>query len=1118
MAHGGRRGASRFFFSVVALVALLVFGRRRQGPDCRPWKLQRQKAPRWSWWLLGVGFALAGVTLWKAAATLPDALETQFAGNAAAMSESVPSVAALRTHLRWDVLFLLASAFGLLGFAQAVVSPMRVPAVVTATGDQAEYSSLRRPWNVVGQWGWIAAIWPLGADLIENGLLCLASKGHYELAPWVQLVASVKWLGYAVLVAALCGATVRRIWSPESPPPTNSKGCEPERNGHVGIACSGGGIRSATFCLGGLQALGERCVRGASHLSGVSGGAYIAAAMTNVARNEHTRLPFANDSDELKVLRARSSYLLLSGREGRIGVFRAVASFVFNLVVLWLVVFLVGRPLGWIMTTELLHPELRARTPVVRSAELTEDVETGLEGGNLNIRDGSFVDCPESTDIGRQFLVNVGVPPTVEVKYAENVRIREPMTVAAATRVRDGAVRVCGNDVAVTAHPAVEVDQFGWSKGTRGQGEKGPPILELARPMKLGVRSSATVVAGAACSPQDVQCPTLVEQLRLVLTVEQQPAFTHNTGAAGRENIDIDGWLWGITSGLLVVALLMAVLRPGSTLNLRWAGIPLAGAALIGGMTIVVPWLLQSLPGLAERAVRALPGTAPTGGTGGGLLVWLSTLGAAGEAARRLTSGPPGKKRDRSGTSRLRTKTLVLVLLCVIGGAVAFRVLQQATLNGPVGRIGGLDVYWRAPPEAFLGQLPDLARWGIVVAVLVLLNYALPAHRWSLMPLYRDRLAQAFQLAEGRGKVEPKPKELTRFTDCPPGGNGWPELIVCAAANLNDTDPENRLGAGRWADSFTFSPKFVGGPTVGYVRTADYENGLSKARARDVSLASVVSVSGAAFSPAMGKFDYGPIGGLFAVLNLRLGLWLPQPRWVAANPETWRRKAGWPYLLSELFGAYKRANPFVYTTDGGHWENIGVVELLRRGCTEIYVLSAAGDGATSFSTLGEAIALAREELDVDIHVDLSPLRPRIVPADQGPKSEGGATKGRQLLRKRDGELCPEEFAPSAGAVGWFTYPAKHSSRRGRILFVEANLVSNTPWDVQSWAESQNIFPDDPTTDQFFNHRQFESYRRLGMHQVEEAQNCDDWRLAGQWVEGKVSESKLKRRLLRQGLS
>jgi hypothetical protein len=76
-----------------------------------------------------------------------------------------------------------------------------------------------------------------------------------------------------------------------------------------------------------------------------------------MARSKHDGLPYANGSEELKTLRARSSYLFLAGRDGRIGVFRAAALMMFNLVVLWLVVSLVGRPLGWIMTTEALHPE-----------------------------------------------------------------------------------------------------------------------------------------------------------------------------------------------------------------------------------------------------------------------------------------------------------------------------------------------------------------------------------------------------------------------------------------------------------------------------------------------------------------------------------------------------------------------------------------------------------------------------------------------------------------------------------------------------------------------------------------------------------------------------------------
>ena len=51
-----------------------------------------------------------------------------------------------------------------------------------------------------------------------------------------------------------------------------------------------------------------------------------------------------------------------------------------------------------------------------------------------------------------------------------------------------------------------------------------------------------------------------------------------------------------------------------------------------------------------------------------------------------------------------------------------------------------------------------------------------------------------------------------------------------------------------------------------------------------------------------------------------------------------------------------------------HYENLGLVELLRRGCTEIYCLDASGlsaDGA-EFESLGEAITLARSELGVEI--------------------------------------------------------------------------------------------------------------------------------------------------------
>jgi len=54
------------------------------------------------------------------------------------------------------------------------------------------------------------------------------------------------------------------------------------------------------------------------------------------------------------------------------------------------------------------------------------------------------------------------------------------------------------------------------------------------------------------------------------------------------------------------------------------------------------------------------------------------------------------------------------------------------------------------------------------------------------------------------------------------------------------------------------------------------------------------------------------------------------------------------------------------------------------------------------------------------------------------------------------------------------------------VILEANVSATLAWDVASWTASNPIFPDDPTLDQNFNHRQFESYRRLGRLQMTEA--------------------------------
>lgn len=134
------------------------------------------------------------------------------------------------------------------------------------------------------------------------------------------------------------------------------------------------------------------------------------------------------------------------------------------------------------------------------------------------------------------------------------------------------------------------------------------------------------------------------------------------------------------------------------------------------------------------------------------------------------------------------------------------------------------------------------------------------------------------------------------------------------------------------------------------MRTNEY---LSMAGSRtDIDVGSTIAISGAAFSPAMGKSSVQNQGRLMVLLNLRLGVWVPNPMLLQArSSETklpgWSWKPAWPWYSREFIGFFDRTARFVYLTDGGHWENLGLVELLRRGCRDIWMISAAGDGASS---------------------------------------------------------------------------------------------------------------------------------------------------------------------------
>jgi hypothetical protein len=354
--------------------------------------------------------------------------------------------------------------------------------------------------------------------------------------------------------------------------------------------------------------------------------------------------------------------------------------------------------------------------------------------------------------------------------------------------------------------------------------------------------------------------------------------------------------------------------------------------------------------------------------------------------------------------------------------------------------------------------------FGIAVGLFLLVYSVADLTTWSLHPFYRRRLCSAFALKRvkravgspliARGEageaVERDYYELLRLSettiDPDADGNPWPTLLVCAAANISDnaaTPP------GRAVTSFTFSATAIGGPLVGAVKTSDLEDSCDRRRQSYFTLPAAVAMSGAAISPSMGKFTRRPLRLLMGVANVRLGVWVPNPRRLATFE---RRRHVFPrprpsYLLRELLGMNPVNAPFLYVTDGGHYENLGLVELLRRGCTEIYCFDASND---DFDALGDAVALARSELNVNIDVAYANLEP-----------------------SKDTALAKENCVSAT-----ITYP-NEGAPPAKLYYARCVMTEDAPADVTVYHRRDPRFPHDPTADQLYTDQRFEAYRGLG---------------------------------------
>ena len=201
-------------------------------------------------------------------------------------------------------------------------------------------------------------------------------------------------------------------------------------------------------------------------------------------------------------------------------------------------------------------------------------------------------------------------------------------------------------------------------------------------------------------------------------------------------------------------------------------------------------------------------------------------------------------------------------------------------------------------------------------------------------------------------------------------------------------------------------------------------------------------------------------------------MWVPNPRFL----NRFKKRGLHPllprpqYLVREMLGLNTINAPFLYVTDGGHYDNLGLVELLRRRCKEIWCIDASGDQIDTFDTLGGALRIAQSRLQVSIDID--PVT-GMGPFDKTPGADG--------VRHVQTPYCK-------GAIHYPDASGNESdSLTGTLYYVKLGVPKDAPWSVRSYAASHPAFPCDPTLDQCpHDADRFEAYRELGAFAVSEA--------------------------------
>lgn len=854
----------------------------------------------------------------------------------------------------------------------------------------------------------------------------------------------------------------------------------------AGLAFSGGGIRSATFNLGILQALAELKILGAfDYLSTVSGGGYIGSWFSKWLKREHGNLdtvsaglapgspqrPVQREPDEIRFLRQYSNYLT-----PRTGLFSAdtwalLATYCRNtalnmsiLVALLGATLIVPRLLSF-LAAEYGQPHRDVFAWIGAGSALWAVFFIALSIST--VADPTRHQWRRGQSQG-SILAFVAIPLLVSA-FASSIAV---------WHYREKFIDIWDRIPPDTAHPVLTwivlpgaayfaAWAIGWLLAQRHNSGS----------TEAGIRWSQGLREGCG----HLLCAVIALGVGVML-------LSWSVSALGKWPLAEDT-LEGPAQGMLLVsygmpfmlcifgiAMILTIGLVGRMYNDRsrewwsrqggWTAIcTVAWVSLTAVSFYAAPILGYAYANLSGW-VQTLVGSA-----------WLATTLGGLQLGHSSATGKRGARPYLEWIAALAPLLFSIGALLLVSTLVYFVMLPSSLVTG----WGGPNYEsWNSAFTDYFDAAEQIAARKSVIVLLCLLAAGMAlamrvdVNKFSLYMMYRNRLVRAYL---GASNLERNPQPFTGFDDNDDahldrllGTSGIiqrPFLIINAALNL--VNGKELAWQTRKAAGFSFTPAFCGfelpsmtssghGQALreaerGCFRpTAEYraQKGARSDEEAGIKLGMAVAVSGAAVSPNMGYHSSPALSFLMTLFNVRLGRWFANPR-----RRHWTRPApplGVPYLLAELFGQSDADASFVYLSDGGHFENLGIYELVRRRCRLIVVIDASADGQLNFEDLGNAIRKCATDLHIEIDIDARQIVPQL----------------------------PEQFSKAHCVVGDILYARTDpGAGNGTLVYVKPSLLSTEYAEVLNYRKANKDFPHQSTADQWFDETQFEAYRSLG---------------------------------------